>query len=63
MADLDGLSKDQQEAWTIFGIYTGFDWTSDDKDIIIWAKGKIMKINIAQKLHRKFRLKLMPDTN
>jgi len=45
----DGLSKDQQEAWTIFGIYTGFDWTSDDKDIIIWAKGKIMKINIAQK--------------
>jgi len=45
----DGLSKDQQEAWTIFGIYTGYDWTSDDKDIIIWAKGKIMKINIAQK--------------
>jgi len=45
----DGLSKDQQEAWTIFGIYTGFDWTSDDKDIVIWAKGKIMKINIAQK--------------
>lgn len=23
----DGLSKDQQEAWTIFGIYTGFDWS------------------------------------
>ena len=40
------LSKDQQEAWTIFGIYTGFDWMPDDKNIVIWAKGKIKKINI-----------------
>lgn len=40
------LSKDQQEAWTIFGIYTGFSWTPDDKAIIIWAQGKILKIDI-----------------
>ena len=39
------LSKDQQEAWTIFGAYTGFDWTPDDKHIIIWAKGSIMKVD------------------
>lgn len=45
----DGLSKDQQEAWTVFGIYTGFDWMPDDKEIVIWAKGKIIKINIADK--------------
>jgi imidazolonepropionase-like amidohydrolase/Tol biopolymer transport system component len=45
----DALSKDQQEAWTIFGIYTGFDWTPDDKHIIIWAKGKIWKIDVATK--------------
>lgn len=45
----DQLSKDQQEAWTIFGIYTGFDWMPDDKHIIIWAKGKIKKINIENK--------------
>lgn len=44
------LSKDQQEAWTIFGIYTGFSWTPDDKDILIWAKGKIRKINVASKI-------------
>jgi imidazolonepropionase-like amidohydrolase/Tol biopolymer transport system component len=43
------LSKDQQEAWTIFGIYTGFDWMPDDKSIVIWAKGKIMRINIDTK--------------
>jgi imidazolonepropionase-like amidohydrolase/Tol biopolymer transport system component len=42
----DGLSKDQQEAWTIFGVYTGFDWTSDDKNIVIWGKGKIWKIDV-----------------
>ena len=41
----DKLSKDQQEAWTIFGIYTGFAWTPDDKQIVIWSGGKIVKIN------------------
>lgn len=45
----DGLSKDQQEAWTIFGTYPGFAWSPDDKDIYIWAQGKINKINIASK--------------
>ncbi len=40
----DGLSKDQQEAWTIFGIYTGFDWTPDDSHIVIWGMGKIWKV-------------------
>ena len=40
----DQLSKDQQEAWTIFGIYTGFSWMPDDKNIVIWSGGKILKI-------------------
>ncbi|MEL6141888.1 MAG: amidohydrolase, partial [Bacteroidota bacterium] len=39
-----GLTKDQQEAWAIFGAYTGFDWMPDDKEIIIWGKGKIWRI-------------------
>lgn len=42
----DKLSKDQQEAWTTFGIYTGYSWTPDDKYIVIWAGGKIMKVDI-----------------
>lgn len=41
------LSKDQQEAWAIFGAYTGFGWTPGDEALIIWAKGKIRKINLA----------------
>ena len=41
----DNLSKDQQEAWTVFGIYTGFAWSVDDKSLIIWSQGKIMRID------------------
>jgi imidazolonepropionase-like amidohydrolase/Tol biopolymer transport system component len=44
----ENLSKDQQEAWTIFGSFTGFDWTPDDKHIIIWSNGKINKIDISK---------------
>ncbi len=41
----DNLSKDQSEAWTIFGSYTGYNWTPDDKNIVIWAGGKIIKVD------------------
>lgn len=43
----DQLSKDQQEAWTIFGSYTGYAWTPDDKQIIIWGQGKIRKVDLS----------------
>jgi imidazolonepropionase-like amidohydrolase/Tol biopolymer transport system component len=39
-----GLSKDQQEAWAIFGAYTGYDWTADDSNIVIWGGGKLWKV-------------------
>jgi len=45
----DGLSKDQSEAWAIFGAYTGYDWTPDSKDIVIWGGGKLWKVNIADR--------------
>lgn len=43
----DQLSKDQQETWAIFGPYTGFNFTPDDKHVIIWSQGKIIKIEIS----------------
>ena len=46
----ENLSKDQSEAWAIFGVYPYFSWTPDDKDILIWAQGKINKINIESRL-------------
>jgi imidazolonepropionase-like amidohydrolase/Tol biopolymer transport system component len=42
----DQLTKDQQEAWSIFGVYTGYSWTPDDKQIVIWSMGKIWKVDI-----------------
>lgn len=42
----DELSRDQQEAWAIFGPYTNIDWTPDSEQIIFWAKGKIHKLNV-----------------
>ncbi|MTI88534.1 MAG: amidohydrolase family protein [Balneolaceae bacterium] len=41
----DNLSKDQQEAWAIFGVYANFNWMPDNRHIIIWANGKINKID------------------
>ncbi len=41
----DGLTKDQQEAWAIFGVYPNFSWMPDDSEIIFWAGGHIKKIH------------------
>lgn len=43
----DQLTKDQQEAWSIFGLYTGYSWTPDNKNIIIWSNGKIWKVDVS----------------
>ncbi len=43
----DKLSKDQQEAWAIFGPYTNIDWTPDSESLVFWSEGKIRKINVA----------------
>ena len=40
------LNKDQQEAWAIFGIYPGFSWTPNNKEIVFWSGGKINKVDI-----------------
>lgn len=40
-----GLSHDMQEAWAIFGPYTNYAWTPDSKSIVIWAKGKLWKVD------------------
>lgn len=42
----DGLNKDQQEAWAIFGVYPNFNWLPNNEEIIFWSGGKINKVNI-----------------
>lgn len=41
----DQLNKDQQEAWAIFGVYPGFSWMPNNKDIVIWSEGRIKRID------------------
>lgn len=43
----DGLSHDQQEAWSIFGPYPGYDWTPDGSAIVVWAQGGLWRVNAA----------------
>jgi len=57
----EGLSKDQQEAWSVFGIYTGFDWSPDDKSIYIWGKGKIHKIDVKSKVSKEIPFQVSID--
>ncbi|WP_439132081.1 amidohydrolase family protein [Polaribacter sp.] len=45
----ENLSKDQSEAWAVFGVYPHFAWMPNSKDIVIWAQGKINRINIETK--------------
>ncbi|HET8864076.1 MAG TPA: amidohydrolase family protein [Gracilimonas sp.] len=41
----ENMSKDQQEAWAISGVYPNFNWLPDNRHIIAWANGKINKID------------------
>lgn len=43
----DGLDRDQQETWCLFGVYPGFSWTLDGKSIVIWAQGKLWRVDVA----------------
>lgn len=43
----DGLSHDQQEGWAVFGPYANYAWTPDSKNVVIWAKGKLWRVDAA----------------
>jgi len=40
------LERDMQEAWAIHGVYPAFAWMPDGRSIVIWAKGKIRRIDV-----------------
>lgn len=53
----DQLDHDQQEAWAVFGVYPGFSWTPDGKNIVIWAQGKIWNVEVKTKASREIPFK------
>lgn len=40
-----GLDRDMQETWAIHGVYPAFAWTPDGKDLVLWAGGKLHRVN------------------
>jgi len=43
----DGLDEDQQETWSLFGVFPGFDWTPDGRSIVISGQGKLWRVEVA----------------
>jgi len=42
----DDLSHDQQETPALFGIYPNFSWTPNGKNLVFYAKGKLLNLSI-----------------
>jgi Tol biopolymer transport system component len=43
----DGLEHDMQEVWAIHGPQARFSWVGDTDDVVVWAQGKIWRVNTA----------------
>lgn len=41
------LERDNQEAWAIHGVYPAMAWTPDSTSIVLWAGGKIHRVDAA----------------
>ncbi len=42
----DQLERDMQEAWAIHGVYPSFAWMPDGQSLVLWAKGRIRRIQV-----------------
>ncbi|MBU6195680.1 MAG: PD40 domain-containing protein, partial [Burkholderiales bacterium] len=40
-----GLSRDLQEAWSVYGVYPGFAWMPDSQQLVVWAQGKLWRVH------------------
>ncbi|MCX4246067.1 amidohydrolase family protein [Paraliomyxa miuraensis] len=47
-AVMTGLDRDMQETWAIHGVYPAFSWTPDGKGIVIWAGGKLHRVDVTK---------------
>ncbi len=39
------LERDLQEAWSVYGVYPSFAWTPDAKAIVVWAQGRLWRVD------------------
>ena len=45
----DGLERDMQETWAIHGVYPSMAWMPDSGSVVLWAAGKIHRVDVATK--------------
>jgi Tol biopolymer transport system component/imidazolonepropionase-like amidohydrolase len=43
----DGLERDMQETWAVHGVYPRMAWTPDGKELVLWARGKLWRVEVA----------------
>ena len=48
----DGLDRDMQETWAVHGVYPAMAWTPDNRSVVLWAGGKIVRVDVAAKQAR-----------
>ncbi|MFN8697102.1 MAG: amidohydrolase family protein [Burkholderiales bacterium] len=39
------LERDMQEAWAIHGVYPAFAWMPNSKEVVVWGKGKLWRVD------------------
>jgi imidazolonepropionase-like amidohydrolase/Tol biopolymer transport system component len=39
------LERDMQEAWAVHGVYPAFAWMPGSREIVVWARGKIWRVD------------------
>jgi imidazolonepropionase-like amidohydrolase/Tol biopolymer transport system component len=49
----DGLERDMQETWAIHGVYPGMAWTPDGKELVLWARGKLWRVDATSGAQRE----------
>lgn len=42
------LERDMQETWAIHGVYPTFAWMPGDREIVIYAQGKLRRVDVAK---------------
>jgi imidazolonepropionase-like amidohydrolase/Tol biopolymer transport system component len=42
------LERDLQESWSVNGVYPGFAWMPDAKSLVLWAQGKLWRVDPAK---------------
>lgn len=42
----DALERDLQETWAIHGVYPAMAWTPDSGSVVLWAGGRIKKVDV-----------------